>query len=265
MAHNQPALEEISIRHGDVSARIAPMRGGLVTALNVSGREVLYLDNESFSDLTKNVRGGIPVLFPFAGKLENGEFRPSGTKMGQHGFGRNRGWVVFEGTRSMLRMRLEPDDEIRAMYPYDFVVEQTCLVVAEGLQIEMLVLNEDKKPLPVAPGWHPYFNCPADQKNKVETLTTRDVQKRLTNDAEFDFGIVAPADGRAKFDVPELGLLRLTFSPQMRHLQFWSQPGKPFICIEPFTGPANVVNTDKRVDIPPGEARTFWMRIQVED
>lgn len=265
MPHSQPAIEELSIRHGNVTARVAPARGALVTGLNVNGREVLYLDRESFEDTTKNVRGGIPVLFPFAGKLEGGEFRPSGTKMGQHGFGRNRAWTVTEGTGSMLRMSLQPDDEIRTMYPYDFFVEQTCLVVAEGLQVEMLVLNEGKKPLPVAPGWHPYFNCTADQKNKVEAITTPEVKKRLTNDTEFDFGIVAPSDGRAKFDIPGLGLLRLSFSPQMRHLQFWSQPGKPFICLEPFTGPANIVNTEKRVEIPPGEARTFWMRIQVED
>jgi galactose mutarotase-like enzyme len=50
----------------------------------------------------------------------------------------------------------------------------------------------------------------------------------------------------------------------MRHLQFWSQPGKDFICIEPFTGPNNTINTDQRIDIAPGRAHTFWMKIEVE-
>ena len=50
----------------------------------------------------------------------------------------------------------------------------------------------------------------------------------------------------------------------MRHLQLWSQPGRDFICLEPFYGPNNTVNTDRRHDVPPGQARDFWMRIEIE-
>ena len=58
--------------------------------------------------------------------------------------------------------------------------------------------------------------------------------------------------------------LRLSFSPAMRHLQLWSQPGKDFICLEPFYGPNNTVNTDRRHEVPPGQARDFWMRLELE-
>jgi galactose mutarotase-like enzyme len=84
------------------------------------------------------------------------------------------------------------------------------------------------------------------------------------NEREFDFGLAAPQNGRARFEIPNLGRLELSFSPEMRHMQFWSQPGKDFICLEPFTGPNNTVNTDRRVDIAPGTAHTFFMRIEVE-
>ena len=53
-------FEEIEIRSGNVSAKIAPARGALVTALNVGGKEILYLDRATFEDAPKNVRGGIP-------------------------------------------------------------------------------------------------------------------------------------------------------------------------------------------------------------
>lgn len=262
----QASIDEITLHHGDVSAKVAPGRGALVTSISVRDREMLYLDRASFQDVTKNVRGGIPVLFPYAGKLKNEDFLPAGTKMPQHGFGRNRSWTITEGTSSMLRMRLEPDNAIRSVYPYDFVVEQTCLVVAEGLQVEMMVLNRGAKPLPVSPGWHPYFRCAPKQKHEVASSELPQLTAEMfPDDKEFDFGLVAPQDGRAKFDVPELGLLRLSFNPRMRHLQFWSQPEKPFVCIEPFAGPANTVNTPQRIDVPPGEARTFWMRMQLED
>ena len=86
---------------------------------------------------------------------------------------------------------------------------------------------------------------------------------QMTDEREFDFGLPAPADGRARFDVPGLGRLLLSFSPVMRHLQFWSQPGRDFVCLEPFHGPNNTVNTDRRLDVPPGQSRDYWMRLEV--
>ncbi len=72
------------------------------------------------------------------------------------------------------------------------------------------------------------------------------------------------ANGRTRFQVPDLGDLHISFPPDMRHMQFWSQPGRDFICLEPFFGPNNTVNTDRRMDVPPGQARDFWMRIELE-
>jgi galactose mutarotase-like enzyme len=118
--------------------------------------------------------------------------------------------------------------------------------------------------MPVSPGWHPYFSCPAAEKAKVKASVAGVDHNQFNNDREFDFGAIAPPIGRAKFEVPQLGSLTLSFSPEMRHMQFWSQPGKDFICLEPFTGPNNTINTDRRVDIPPVQARTFWMKIELE-
>src|SRR5215469_14707579 len=89
-------FKEITIQHGEVEAKIAPARGALISALEVGDKQVLFLDRATFEDQTKNVRGGIPVLFPYAGKLDGGRLRVSGAEMGQHGFGRNRAWEVKE-------------------------------------------------------------------------------------------------------------------------------------------------------------------------
>ena len=88
--------------------------------------------------------------------------------------------------------------------------------------------------------------------------------EQFTDEREFDFGVEAPRSGRAHFELPGLGGLRLSFSPVLRHLQLWSQPGRDFVCLEPFYGPNNTVNTDRRMEVPPGQARDFWMRIEVE-
>ena len=248
-----------------MTAQVVPGRGGIVTALAVGGSEVLFLDRATLDDTTKNVRGGIPILFPFAGKLEDERFLHAGTRMKQHGFGRNQPWAVRTKSADALRLSLVQDDETRAQYPYDFDVEYGVQLLPRGLQVELLVHNRGPKPLPVSPGWHPYFRCPAARKAEV----TGDVSgfrpaEQFSDGREFDFGLEAPANGRAHFDLPGLGGLRLSFSPAMRHLQFWSQPGRDFVCLEPFYGPNNTVNTDRRMDIAPGQARDFWMRIERE-
>ncbi|MBI3268986.1 MAG: hypothetical protein HYZ53_08185 [Planctomycetes bacterium] len=254
----------LTISHGDTKASIAPERGALVAGLTVAGREVLFLDRASFDDPTKNVRGGIPILFPYAGKLENGTFLAAGTKMGQHGFGRNKRWTPTEQTADALTVRLTPDDETRAVYPYEFVAEQTATVLPRGLQVDLLVGNLGTKPMPVSPGWHPYYCVPGAQKGAVTGDVPGFTPDKIGNDREFDFGLPAPANGRARFQVPGLGALCIRFSPEMRHMQFWSLPGKDFICLEPFFGPNNTVNTDRRLDLAPGAYRNFSMRIQIE-
>ncbi|HEY8537391.1 MAG TPA: hypothetical protein VIL28_00910 [Steroidobacteraceae bacterium] len=56
---------------GHIETTIAPHRGAIVTSLRIDGRELLYFDEATFNDPAKNVRGGIPLLFPTPGKLEN--------------------------------------------------------------------------------------------------------------------------------------------------------------------------------------------------
>lgn len=118
--------------------------------------------------------------------------------------------------------------------------------------------------MPVSPGWHPYFRCPSAAKPNVKPLDAPNLDPaRFTPDAEFDFGVAAPVDGRASFEIPELGQLALSFSPELRFLQCWGLPGRDFICLEPFLGPNNTINTAARLDIAPGKTHTFRMAIEL--
>ncbi|HZV02499.1 MAG TPA: hypothetical protein VFF73_37680 [Planctomycetota bacterium] len=257
-------METLELAQGDVAASIVPERGAIVTALRVGDRDVLYLDRATLEDTTKNVRGGIPVLFPYAGKLVNEVFTPAGTKMKQHGFGRNKRWDVKERRPGFVRLALVQDAETRAQYPYDYAVDYGVRIVPRGLQVELLVHATGAKALPISPGWHPYFRCPAARKPEVRGDVAGLAADSFRDDREFDFGLTAPATGRARFEVPGTGAIRLSFSPSMRHMQFWSQPGKDFVCLEPFWGPNDTVNTERRLDVPPGQARDLWMRIELE-
>ncbi len=256
---------EIRLTLRETSIAVAPGRGAHVTGLTVDGRDLLYLDRGTFDDPAKNVRGGIPVLFPFAGRLAGDRFIPAGTTIPQHGFGRNRAWKVTGQDGRSVVLALEPDADAKAVYPYDFRAEQTFRIVPRGLLVELRIRNRGAVPLPVAPGWHPYFRCPAARKPEIAGSVPSLAPEKFPTDREFDFGLPAPTAGAATFQIPDLGSLALSWSPDLHHLQFWSPAGKDFVCIEPFTGPADAVNRpDQRVEIPPGSARLFWMRIELK-
>ena len=76
--------------------RIIPERGGLVSTWCCKGREMLYFDEERYSDSTKSIRGGIPILFPICGNLPNDEYSIDGIlyTLPQHGFARNMPWSL---------------------------------------------------------------------------------------------------------------------------------------------------------------------------
>ncbi len=86
----EQAFEEISISSGATQVRIAPERGGLVTSFSIHNAETLYLDRGTFNDENKNIRGGIPLLFPNAGPLKGGLYN-----LPQHGFARRMPWNVI--------------------------------------------------------------------------------------------------------------------------------------------------------------------------
>lgn len=258
-------LQELVVAHGDVSATVAPARGALVTSLKVRGRDVLFMDRATLLDPAKSVRGGIPLLFPFAGRLDGDRLVHANSTMKQHGFARNKAWSVVGQSPGQLRMALADNPETRAVFPHAFHLEHALTILPRGLLVELRIHNTGATPLPISPGWHPYFACLSAAKPRVKPLDVDALDPaRFTPDAEFDFGVTAPANGRASFDVPALGTLRLSWSPEMRFLQCWGLPGRDFICLEPFTGPNNAINTPARIDVPAGHARVLWMRIELE-
>ena len=51
--------------------KFCPNRGGVITNWVADGKEILYFDETRFMDKTKSIRGGIPILFPICGNLNN--------------------------------------------------------------------------------------------------------------------------------------------------------------------------------------------------
>ncbi len=82
---------ELSDDEAGSAVTIVPGRGAIITRFRVGERELLYLDESTLRDPAKNVRGGIPLLFPSPGRLTGDRFERDGRSgsMKQHGFARD--------------------------------------------------------------------------------------------------------------------------------------------------------------------------------
>lgn len=160
----EDTFEEISILAGTTQAKIAPQRGGLVISFSCNNKEILYLDRETLVDITKNVRGGIPLLFPNAGPLKGRLYT-----LLQHGFVRSMPWEKIKQNPNSITMRLLSNEETKKWYPFDFELELKIRVDRNKLTHMMTVKNTGSKPMPTAYGTHPYFRIPQEEKQKLIT------------------------------------------------------------------------------------------------
>lgn len=265
---------------GGSSVVIAPARGALATSFFASGREWLFLDEASLLDRTKNVRGGVPVLFPSPGKLEGDAFARAGKmgRMGQHGFARNRAWQEVSratGGAARLTLELADDAETRASFPWPFRTRLSFALAAKALRIEIRVENPGREPLPFGFGFHPYFHVPQAEKAraKIPTAATRawdNVQKREVPFAgidlaskEVDLHLEDHGGSEAHLELPE-GVVTLRGSPEFSRWVVWTLQGKDFVCLEPWTCPGNALNTGRGLlEVAPGDARELWLELSV--
>jgi galactose mutarotase-like enzyme len=58
--------------------------------------------------------------------------------------------------------------------------------------------------------------------------------------------------------------VELSGSPEYGHWVVWTLQGKDFVCVEPWTCPANALNSGEHLlELAPGEVRTLWVEIAV--
>ncbi len=136
--------------------------------------EVLWATDDFGSPGTRPTRSGIPILFPFAGRLRGQEFsfdgrpyRVAGAQRNNgnaiHGFVVNRPWRVVEQTsaRTVGEFQASIDEPtLLDQWPADFSLSVSYEVAGPTLRTGLRVVNPADRPLPFALGTHPYFRLP---------------------------------------------------------------------------------------------------------
>ncbi len=210
-----------------------------------------------------------PVLFPIVGKLKNNSYTENGNKysMLQHGFARNLEFEIIQHTENSISMQLTSNEETLKQYPFDFCLNISYILVQNCLDIHYSVKNLSAVDMPFSIGAHPgfaidkplnqyklVFDQPltADRHLIADGLYTGESSPTMQNTHELLLSDELIQHDAVVFkNVPfyRVTLCELDNTPVVSvsssdfpHWGFWSKPGAPFFCIEPWAGLADSIN-----------------------
>ncbi|MFT8318816.1 MAG: aldose epimerase [Sporolactobacillus sp.] len=236
---------------------ICPERGGIVTAYHANGEDLLFMNEDTLFDTSKNVRGGIPVLFPIAGQLTDKQYQWKGETyaMANHGLVRTRPLQVVsqesDAGHAALTLSFPSSEETQESYPFVFEMLLTYRLANGKLSIKQEIVNRSDQPMPVYPGYHPYFAI----QDKTVQLKTKAAQYLDYNDNQvkpFSGSIsmeglkeaVVFEDGAVTASFNETKKLVIEADEAYRYTVVWVEGEQPFVCIEPWTAKTNALNDD---------------------
>jgi len=255
----------------DAVASVAPAKGGFVSAWRVGDESVLHLDPPERLDPSGHVRGGIPVLFPIAGRLPGGAYQHAGRtyQLPLHGFARDCAWGVASVSTAgaaSITMTLGDTQQTRERFPWPF-----------ALELRWQIANPGGEPLPLHCGLHPYFRADPARKTGLRVHTdARHVFDNVTGETraldEFDYALDfdAPVVDAALLDhaAQPLRVERPGCSPLalewegFRTVVVWTLREREFLCVEPWTGPPGALASGAGLlHVPPGETRALSFRM----
>ena len=154
----------------------------LTVTIDTHGAEVVSVKNSKGEELIWQADPTIwdrhsPVLFPWAGRLANGELIHNGKHYsgGQHGFIRDLEHILKQNNGISAQLMFRADEETKTLrFPFDFEFTSVFTLDGHTLHHEVHVKNCGDENMRCGIGFHPGFNIPFDENH-----TTTDYEIRF--------------------------------------------------------------------------------------
>jgi len=264
-----------------------------------SVRDVIYWPEIKTLDDFAKVRGGNPVLFPFAGRTydrgEIGFWRDAAgvrRPMPMHGFARQSDFTLTSVDSRGFTAQLVPGEEARAAYPFDYDFAVTYRFEPLGLACEFKLENRGPQPLPWSAGHHFYFTLPWSEGSKRSDYLIRipaakhwrreedkevagpalRKQENLANPDLIDIAhgelsasnVVFGEKGRPGDVTVRLGVEKVP-PPEAVFVTWTADENSPFYCVEPWMGLPNSPESKVGLHwVAPGTTGTFTVSVNVK-
>lgn len=229
--------------------------------------------------------GSAPVLFPVIGALKDDTYIFNGKpyKMLRHGFIRNNpDMVLSNNTKDCLTFRLKSSAETQKNYPFDFEFYVSYRLDENRLHIEHKVVNTGKGAMFFSLGAHPAFKCPVEKDENYsdyflefehpETEYTYQIESSgligpktdlILNNSKtiqlhhnlFDKGALVFKTIQSKkvsLNSRKTGKRIEVQFDGFPYLGIWAKPNADYVCIEPWMGIADSIDTNQQLESKEG-------------
>jgi aldose 1-epimerase len=302
---------------------VMPAHGMYAFDMKVKGKNALYFPAgtaEAFKR-GRGMNGGVPFLAPWANRLDEpafyangkkysfntelGNVRPDRNGISTHGFLTTAAeWEVTEvkadakaaWVTAKLEFYRQPD--WMAQFPFAHTIEMTYRLQDGALEVITTLHNLSAAPMPVALGFHPYFqvndaprnewtisigarthweitklNIPTGETRPIGEFLPGQPQGSQLNDIKLDdlfTDLIRDSNGRATMSVQGKNeKVEVIFGPNYRAAVVWAPSvTQKFICFEPMAGITDSMNLAQRgvykelQSVAPGGTwkESFWVK-----
>ncbi|USF27711.1 Protein LacX, plasmid [Firmicutes bacterium ASF500] len=285
------------LKRGKLQAKVRAKGGELISLTDGDGQEHIWEGDPAFW------AGQNPILFPIVGALKDGRVDIGGKtyEMGRHGFAREMEFTTVGQGEDFVTLELREDETTLAQYPFPFSLKVTHQLLEDGFSTTFEVENPGASPMPFCVGAHPAIRIP-EGENFEDYELLFDEAERADSHLLTPPGIIRH-DGRrpmleesgkiplryadfAEMDTLIFSMLRsgnvslfnrktgrsvgLDFH-EFPMVAFWTKPGAPFLCLEPWHGCAAYDNESGKfadkpfcVTLQPGESKRLSYSIRIE-
>jgi galactose mutarotase-like enzyme len=280
-----------------LKVQIAAKGAELQSIIN-KGSEIDYLWNGNPAFWAKHS----PVLFPIVGTLKNNTYSYAGKtyQLPRHGFARDMDFEVEKHSPKEITLLLKSNAETKKNYPFDFEFRVRYQISGDELSTEYMVSNTGNSLLLFSVGGHPAFNLPLAAGTQFSDYYLKfEETENLPRWPISNEGLILPQPVPVLVGTNRLNLNKSLFykdalvfkypasseisllSGKTTHgirfqmgefpfLGIWSAKDADFICIEPWCGIADSVNSNQQLEqkegiekLSPGKLFSRQWRIKI--
>lgn len=224
-----------------------------------------------------------PVLFPIVGTLKNDTYKYNGHwyKLSRHGFARDMVFDLVEKKSNNIRFSIQSNKETLEKFPFEFELQINYSLIEKTLQVNYLVKNKTNSSMYFSIGGHPAFALPIDNHTNYEdyALVFEKEEKAgrwpISKEGLIELEPVPFLNGnnlplsKKLFEKDALVFKHLKSSyvklqskktgkgfrfdfKDFTYLGIWAAKNANFICIEPWCGIADSVDSDQDFTLKEG-------------
>lgn len=253
---------EVLIKNQKIEA-VIKTKGAELFSLKKDEKNYIWEINTDFWNKTS------PILFPIVGVLKNNEYRYNNKtyKLPRHGFARDFDFEIISKSEDAVTFSLKYSDETLKVYPFQFELRISYILEDSRLIVKYQIINLSDEKMLYSIGAHPAFAIDGDfeafslvfdEEKELEThQLNQDVfsgktEKIILNERNLalDYQLFENDALVFKNSVTQsLTLVKNNQSvikvgfPDFPYLGIWTKENAPFICIEPWLGIADNVNS----------------------